>query len=210
MRRETTVIGAATLGILLTATAALGAGYVAGTTFVVQSNTAGNVLGTQTPLDNGALVCRQSTGSGIGGACLRWGSLGPGEEFVRVLDESAGPNVAFQVCIDNDGDQICGGDSLQNPCRDDIFFSHDDQGNFFNPLGPLPQEFAQGCPGGFPGWLVFLCQGTHETNQSQPHQHPVTAGSISATTDGAGYGTFCGGGPLGDETADPKPYFLAP
>ena len=180
--------------------------YTGGGTFVVKTQ-----FGTL--LDNGGVVCQGTNGDGIGGGCLEFpdvptsddGTLGGG--FVQVADDSAGREVAFQVCIDNNGDGVCGGPqnavAIDSPsgglggarCPDQIFFSHDDEGKFFNPLGPLPTSLLRGCEqnGGFNGYVVLLCQGAHEVGGAS-HTHAVSSGSISLARDGSGYGTFCGGG----------------
>ena len=156
--------------------------YVAGGTAVVRSD--GEALA-----DNGALVCSTSMGVGVGGGCIRWAAAA-GLTSVLVTDRAAGDVVAYQVCIDNNGDSICGG--IQDPrCPDQQFFSHADGGAFFNPLGPLPTAFLPGCAGGFPGWVVFLCTGAHE-DSSGSHSHAATTGSVLAWPKGTGYGNFCG------------------
>ncbi len=166
------------------------ADYVAGGTAVAK--TAG-----QPPLvDSGVLQCSASTGDGVGGACLPFGALAL--DAVLVKDAVAGRQVAFQVCIDNDGDSVCTSPGIGKPCDDLVVFSHDDAGNFFNPLGPLPPGFAPGCPGGpFPGYVVFLCEGVHAsaegTNDLTPHAHPATTGTATLASGGTGFGDFCGG-----------------
>ena len=70
--------------------------------------------------------------------------------------------------------------------------SHDDQGKFFNPLGPLPTTTLAGCAKAFQGYVVLLCEGAHEVNGSA-HTHSVTQGTIALYPFGAGYGDFCGG-----------------
>lgn len=152
--------------------------------------------------DEGALVCNASNATGIGGGCV---SFGPGIDVgaVRVDDMTSGTEVAFQVCIDNNGDGRCVSPD-SGSCADQIFFSHDDRGNFFNPLGPLPVQHKQGCPGGlWDGYIVFLCTGAHDA--AGVHSHPATAGSITLAASGTGFGTFCGGPP-----SDPtnKPYVV--
>lgn len=191
---------------LLTAAPAL-AGYTAGGTFVVKTQFG-------TVLDNGGVVCQGTTGDGVGGGCLPFPERVPGTEspggFVRVYDNGAAQNVAFQVCIDNNGDGICGGPQTNDQCRDQIFFSHNDEGKFFNPLGPLPTTFLRGCGPGSAGggsstqhngYVVLLCQGAHEVDGTA-HTHSLSAGSIGLSDFGAGYGDFCGGG-FGGGTGGP-------
>lgn len=183
--RSTTLIG-----ILLTALVAapaLAGAYVGGGTFVVRTQ-----FGTL--LDNGGVVCDGTNGDGTGGGCLPFPKFAREGGFVRVHDAQAGREVAFQVCIDNNGDGICGGPQGDDRCRDQIFFSHDDSGRFFNPLGPLPTSRLADCPtSGHDGYVVLLCQGAHEVGGSS-HTHSVTRGSIGLSDFGAGYGNFCGGG----------------
>lgn len=183
------------------AATALAGTYQAGGTFVVKTQ-----FGTL--LDNGGVVCDGVNGDGIGGGCLLFpapvsGPDGRGGAFVRVHDDVAGPAVAFQVCIDNNGDGICGGPQTDPRCFDQIFFSHDDEGKFFNPLGPLPTSFLPGCEhnGGFGGYVALLCQGAHEVNGSA-HTHSLTTGMIGLAPFGAGYGDFCGGGGAGGENGN--------
>lgn len=136
-------------------------------------------------LDNGVIVCSRN-GPGIGGACIPFGQ-GPS---IAVKDAALGSKVAFQVCIDNNGDSVCSGPT-GSACDDDIFFSHDDKGNFFNPLGPLPGGFRWRCNGGpWKGYVVFLCEGVH--NAGGPHAHTATTGSIAPSPlAGTGFGDFC-------------------
>ena len=99
---------------------------------------------------------------------------------------------------------MCGGPRTgADGCADEIFFSHNDAGHFFNPLGPLPQGFKPGCPGGpFPGYIVFICDGVHAVQGQPPHAHIAPKGEITLTTGGTGFGDFCGG----TEETPPKPY----
>ena len=183
-----TILGLA-LVTLLAASPAF-AGYTAGGTFVVKTQ-----FGTL--LDNGGVVCEGTNGDGVGGGCLPFPDASSGREggFVRVMDDSAGHEVAFQVCIDNNGDGVCGGPQAGERCRDQIFFSHNDEGKFFNPLGPLPTSFREGCEhnGGHNGYVVLLCQGAHEVGGAS-HTHSLSSGRIGLAGSGAGYGDFCGGG----------------
>lgn len=200
-----------TLMLALAATAlvaapALAGTYVGGGTFVVATP-----LGTV--LDNGGVVCQGTNGDGIGGGCLLFPEATREGGFVAVKDQVAGLSVAFQVCIDNNGDGICGGpQGLGGRCFDQIFFSHSDGGVFHNALGPLPTRFLEGCPGGFPGYVVLLCQGEHVERDGSAHSHALTRGSIQLASKGTGYGTFCGGsgegqpGSLGNNAAVAKAY----
>ncbi|HVF74864.1 MAG TPA: hypothetical protein VM938_07430 [Acidimicrobiales bacterium] len=160
--------------------------YVSGTTFVARgANT--------TAADIGLVQCSPTPAPSTGGACIPWSGGGGG---IEVVDAVNGHDVAFQVCVDNDGDGFCGGLPLVAGCDDFIVFSHFDNGSFSNPLA-APTAFKSGCPGGFRGWVVFLCQGAHV--DTTPHTHEVTTGTITAAGGGGPSGTFCGT-PLG------KPY----
>jgi len=148
--------------------------------------------------DTGVLVCSRSQQTlSVGGGCV---SFGPGPDFASVvmLDAVMAHDVAFQVCIDNNHDGACVSPD-RGPCADQIFFSHNDEGQFFNPLGPLPVKHKDGCPGGvWDGYVVFLCTGAHAAGTT--HNHAATRGSIlTRTGPGTGFGTFCGG-----STQDPS------
>lgn len=149
--------------------------------------------------DTGLLTCSASTGQGIGGGCVSFGSDPLAPASVQVLDAVTADHVAFQVCLDNNGDGACVSPD-RGPCADQIFFSHNDEGLFFNPLGPLPSTFKAGCPGGpWRGYVVFLCTGAHEAGGGS-HAHPATEGSITVLpVPGSGFGNFCGG-----STQDPS------
>lgn len=174
------------------------------------------LLGPGPLVDSGVITCMKAKPvPSIGGGCVPFG-VG---NSILVTDMNAGLEVAYQVCLDNNGDGSCSlttpaarvaagacvvvGTSTtcereaadiglpSGPCDDELFFSHSDDGAFHNPLGPLPTDFKDGCPGGsWRGYVVILCEGVHAT--AAPHVHPVVAGSITATTGGTGYGTFCG------------------
>lgn len=177
------------LGLLVALAApALAGNYLGGGNFVAKDATLGTLV------DNGGVVCRGMDGSGVGGGCLPFPAGGRRGGFVKVQDEQAGLRVAFQVCIDNNGDGICGGPQTNPICQDQAFFSHADGGRFFNPLGPLPTASLRECPNAFQGYVVFLCQGTHNDAGAGPHQHLATTGTITPAQDGFGYGDFCGGG----------------
>lgn len=206
---KTAFVGILFVGLVGTSTMA--ATYTGGATFVARDARLGQLL------DAGGVLCHAGTGDGVGGACIAWDSLDGLEEFVQVDDALAGLDVAFQVCVDNNGDGLCGGpqglDSTgglggingTGGCRDTILFSHDDRGAFFNPLGPLPTGFPSGCTGGFAGWVVFLCEGVHD-DKVVPHEHAATTGHVTPVTSGSGSGTFCGG--IAEQDLPPKPYVI--
>lgn len=166
--------------------------YISGGTAVYREN--GN-----TQADDGGAVCITDAGTGIGGACLPFGEQ---NGAVGVVDAVSGTDVAFQVCIDNNGDGRCtdfGQKNTGEGCLDQVFFSHGDDGRFFNPLGPLPTSRAPGCnpTTGWNGYVVFVCEGVHvvpngSANGGPPHVHPATTGTISNEPAGTGYGNFCG------------------
>ena len=164
--------------------------YVSGGTVVTR------VAG-QPVVDQGFVVCNDGANAGIGGFCVGFG----GGDSVHVLDQVAGENVAFQACIDNNGDGLCTTPDF-GACADVTFFSHDDDGSFKNPVGPMPTGFAPGCSGGFPGYVVFLCEGAHATG-IDPHTHTAGAGTGSVTSGGEGSGSFCGGTAIAQSR---KPY----
>ena len=172
--------------------------YVAGGTAVVRD-------GGATLVDSGGMSCENATGNGGGGLCLPFGD---GEPAVALHDDVNGEEVAFQVCIDNDGDGVCVSPDTSSPCPDQVFFSHNGAGEFFNPVGPLPTGFLDGCPGGpWRGYVVFVCEGVHRAPDGSTHEHPATSGTGTVTTGGEGNGDFCGG-----TAPQPtrKPYVLAP
>jgi hypothetical protein len=157
--------------------------------------------------DRGSVICN-SDGASIGGGCIPFNPLVG--DSIRVDDDLAGTAVAFQVCIDNNGDGLCGG-QREGPgafCADQLYYSHGDAGTFDNPLGPLPMTFRPGCPGGFAGYVVFVCVGIHAVEGHPPHQHIAPKGMITLTTGGTGVigdksvGDFCGG----TVETPPKPY----
>lgn len=173
-----------------------------------------------TVVDNGAAICRPGADS-TGGACVgfpvRSSDGTKPNNYVQVIDGTYGPNVAYQVCVDNNGDGVCGGEAGVGTarCGDDQFFSHREDGSFANPLGPLPVTFREGCGGGFPGYVVFLCTGVHANDATAPHAHGADAGTVSTVAgDGDNYGTFCGGGnggsniPVDGRVLQAKPYHV--
>lgn len=177
-------------------------------TFVAAGTVVAKQTGSAPDLDRGVVVCDPAAGRGIGGVCIPFAG---GRNAIGVLDALASGEVAFQACIDNSGDGACTVDNRTtiNPCTDDIFYSHDDQGRFFNPLGPLPAGFWQGCAGqenfhGFPGYVVFICDGVH-LNQGEAHSHSATSGTVELVAGGTGYGTFCASEPGADEDRGLEP-----
>lgn len=170
--------------------------YVGGGAVVAKS------AGEPAVVDDGAVVCSASTPS-IGGGCL------PFSGAVSVQDAVLGSAVAFQVCIDNNGDGICGGGDASggSACSDEQFFSHDDKGRFFNPLGPLPTTFARGCEGGaHAGYVVFICDAVH--NADGAHLHKPTTGTITGVGEGSGFGDFCA--PHPGQAGPGKRYVVSP
>jgi hypothetical protein len=140
--------------------------------------------------DEGSMSCSASTGAGNGGSCLRFDPTVPAPA-VFTVDAALGTQVAFQVCIDNNGDSFCTSPE-EGPCADDIVFSHADGGLFFNPLS-VPKGFRPGCAGGpFPGYIVFICEGVH-VDTTGPHTHTPTVGTSRLVSGGTGTGNFCGG-----------------
>jgi hypothetical protein len=166
--------------------------YVAGSTAVVRSSPGGTVA------DSGFVLCADSPAPSEGGACIPWSA---GGSAIKVVDAVNGTNVAFQVCVDNDGNQQCGGTPAIAGCDDFLVFSHFDDGSFSNPLS-APTSFKSGCPGGFRGWVVILCQGAHAAGT--PHTHEVTEGTVTSVGSGGPSGQFCGAPP----GVPGKPYFL--
>lgn len=171
--------------------------YVGGATVVYKE--AGDPEGAQA--DRGVAICSVATEAGVGGACLPFPGFPAQQGAVQVGDFLAGPNVAFQVCIDNNGDGKClsGGDTgpFIDFCPDEIYFSHNDKGEFFNPLGPLPTSRGLGCLNpplnGWNGYVVFLCDGVHAVRNELPHSHQATSGTVALAPMGFGFGDFCGG-----------------
>lgn len=185
----------------------------AGTVVVASSGAIGPVtLGSGfTIVDVGLLSCHNTPGgegqpnpqpsfSGNGGACIPFGAM-QGNALL-VTDNVHNTDVAFQVCVDIDGDSLCTGPTGA-PCGDQILFSHDTTtGAFHNPLFVLPLQNAYSfCGGaGFPGYIVILCAGAHQdeptfppTNPSGTHTHEVTAGTIEgAWATSPASGDFCG------------------
>lgn len=204
MTRRAAVAAILALGALVATTAQADV-VVGGGTVVVKQQGQGPAA------DNGTLACEPNSGVGVGGACL---DFTPGK-FVEVLDALNGHNVAFQVCIDANGDGVCTDDkSDQNPCRDRVFFSHDDAGIFHNPLGPLPASMPCGPTGAWNGYVVFLCEGVHVTGGSAGapgaggHTHETTVSTVSnaGPLEPSGYGDFCG--TAGRQEPVRKPYTI--
>lgn len=218
--RLTLKIGALAIG-LLAATAAFpaqahgsvpaGLGHYEGAGSIVASpgsiGTPGTAGTPPTLVDNGAVVCRDTNGDGApdhgrGGACLRFADIPASRDSIYVHDDAvADSQLAFQVCIDNNGDGICGGaggrDSAGDKCGvDTIFFSHAFDGSNHNPLW-LPRESIEQTywecnpAGGFPGYVVILCAGVHN-GMSGLHDHQATTGTVKPVAGGTGFGDFCG------------------
>lgn len=159
--------------------------------------------------DNGAVVCEDTDDDGVpdrgnGGVCIPFAELpdaaSGASPAVSVVDDEVGDDVAFQVCVDNDGDGVCTFGLKETPvgtpteCFDEIRFSHGDGFNV-NPLA-VPEGFAfPGCAnnGGFPGLVVAICAGAHESASEGTHTHEATAGTVTTTTtmDGS-QGDYCG------------------
>lgn len=151
-----------------------------------------------TPVDNGAVVCDDGNGLGVGGVCLPFGN----GDAISVVDDVLGDAVAFQACVDNNGDSVCTPNDPDPNCADDVVFSHDDDGSFYNPVGPVPTGFRPGCPGGaWNGYVVYLCDGAHAVS-ADVHAHPATTGTAAVTSGAEGVGEFCGGPSLVG-----KPYY---
>ena len=140
--------------------------------------------GGTTAVDNGVVTCEPFSGDGKGGSCIPFsGSY----DSISVVDVSLGTGIAFGVCIDNNQDRNCGGQRATDPCQDQQFFSHRDDGGFDNPLGSLPTSLASGCPptpGGFNGYIIFICSGAHDAPTA--HIHDANSGTVSGTTGGTG------------------------
>lgn len=145
-----------------------------------------------TVVDEGSVTCSASTGAGTGGSCLRFDPTNPAPAvFVQDGDPTIGTHVAFQACVDNNGDGFCTSPAEDGPCPDDIVFSHSDGGAFSNPLS-VRQGFRPGCAGGpFPGYVVFICAGTHVDGSA--HTHRATTGTSRLVVGGGPSGNFCGG-----------------
>lgn len=174
--------------------------YTGGATFVARDGTGGTIA------DAGGVVCDGSGGgNSVGGACIPWSA---GGTAISVVDDepSIGTDVAFQVCVDHDGNRQCGGSPTVGGCDDALVFSHFDDGTFSNPLAVPSPGFKSGCPGGFPGWVVFICEGAHNVGVDA-HEHAATSGTItSVSTTGGASGQFCNNPPF----QPGKAYRLAP
>lgn len=166
--------------------------YVGASTVVVRDAQ----TGTTAVDDDAAVACGAPGAPTQGGGFIPFGF----GNSIEVVDDLTvvGHGVAFQVCLDNDGDGDCHDGPPGNPCPDQQFFSHGDDGSFQNPLGPLPTSFAAGggCPKGHPfdGYVVFICEGFHGDGANS-HEHSVSKGSIQATSGGTLGGNFCGAPP---------------
>ncbi|HEX2021828.1 MAG TPA: hypothetical protein VHH36_03895, partial [Candidatus Thermoplasmatota archaeon] len=119
-----------------------------------------NVIGGPiTVADNGAVACIDADDdgdheSGRGGACIAFEDVSG--DSLLVTDDEHGTDIAFQVCVDVNGDGICGlvgggdanGDGIPDvfadndgdgvpdgfnaPCSDRLVFSHGSGGDFSN------------------------------------------------------------------------------
>lgn len=183
-----------------------------GSSVVVVRDSDGNA----TFVDSGVFVCRPEPHVSFGGACLPFAA---GVNAVEVVDEELGARVAFSVCVDNDGDGRCGAQDPAAPCQDFTARSHDDGGVFINPLGPLPTGFEPGCPGGYPGYLVFVCSGVHD-DETGSHAHRASRGTVSTASVPPGPptagGNYCEPPPLSrcppvcTGITEPKAYVIEP
>jgi len=206
MRSRTTSIAAAALITLAwTATADTSPYAYDGAGVVV---TAIDNEGTPiTVLDNGAVVCSGTTG--VGGVCI------PFTEFpqdvdgaflidsIHLVDADDAIDSVFQVCVDLNGDGVCGGRANRgNICEGDlVVFSHSTaEGLNFNPLFVNPAgalSLFESCDSaGYPGYIVITCAGLHAHTgaAASTHTHHVTQGTATPMfTGGTPSGDFCGG-----------------
>jgi hypothetical protein len=187
---------AAAVALLLLATAPTSSVATAG---VDDRYVSGGTVVLEVPLvplvvDDGVLHCnKSSTAPSVGGGCVAFSPVFMDNPAVLVVDDAHGTDVAFQVCLDNDGNGLCTFEPGAPACADDIVFSHHDWGFFSNPLR-VPSGFRPGCPGGaWNGYLVFLCEGVHAAGTGgTAHTHAVTTGSMSVVPGGMSSGDFCG------------------
>jgi hypothetical protein len=162
---------------------------------VVTQDAAGNTL-----IDNGVVRCQLAAPSGgQGGFCIPFSDISASGSTLTVNDASSGTNVSYQVCLDNNGNGVCGDSS--GGCSDLILFSHSSS-SYANPMSGLPTSHAAGCPGsvGFDGLVVFICQGVHDTHVENASTGTGTLSSGSGTAGFTEPGPpvpFCGGAPLG-------------
>jgi hypothetical protein len=159
-----------------------------------------------TLVDEGSMSCSATTGAGSGGSCLRFDPTNPAPAVsINDADPTIGTHVAFQACVDNNGDGFCTSPPEDGPCPDDIVFSHSDGGGFSNPL-TVQKGFRPGCPGGpYPGYIVFICAGTHVDGSA--HTHRATNGLALLVTGGGPSGNFCGGN---QQRVSRKQYTITP
>lgn len=182
-------------------------GYVGPGTLVAAFSAASpGAEASATFVDNGAVVCEDTDGDGTydkgnGGLCIHfWEMRG---DSILVEDALAYRDVAFQVCVDANGDGICGSSAFSDPlglsgCRDALVFSHNGfNGGFDNPMylpSFLEQAYWQ-CGGlGFPGYIVIICAGAHQTfGDPDGHTHTVAFGQVYSTYEGTWpKGDYCG------------------
>ena len=177
-------------------------GYYSGAGTIVLGATGSGETDQLILVDNGAVTCTSTnfaTGAsaGIGGVCIPFNDLGG--DAVYVKDNSHGTDMAFQVCVDMDGDNICTGNSESGQfsgCQDHIVFSHNSfSGDFINPLYIPPifrSDYYMCGSAGFEGYIVIICAGLDSV--PAPHQHEASNGDVFGVTAGpTGFGTFCGG-----------------
>ncbi|HWG90998.1 MAG TPA: hypothetical protein VNZ52_09155 [Candidatus Thermoplasmatota archaeon] len=194
--------------------------YVGAGTIVTNFNLAATpgTAGQITIADNGAVTCEDTNRDGIyesgtGGACITFAEFGTKGNGIYVRDASvADKDLAFQVCLDANGDGLCGNPAgsvtsgSTDYCQDRIFFSHSTRdGSNANPLGLNrayfdyiwgPAGLNCGANGGFPGFVVILCAGVHGGASLAQHTHHVTRGTITPISDApqmSDAGDFCGG-----------------
>lgn len=191
-------------------------GYVGPGTVVAAFSAVPGRDAAATFVDNGAVVCEDTNGDGTydkgnGGLCIHfWEVQG---DSILVEDALAFRDVAFQLCVDANGDGICGSSNFSDPlgingCRDEIVFSHNSfDGGFDNPM-LIPRHLENAfwmCGGvGFPGYIVIICSGAHQTfGDADGHTHQVAFGQV--------YSTYGGTHPRGDYCGSPtdaKKYVL--
>lgn len=165
-------------------------------------------------VDNGAIVCEDVNGDQVyeksrGGTCIPFQQMDDGSarfDSILVEDALAHTDVAFQVCVDMNADNLCGSGVFANglvgsgPCPDLILFSHSSStGRFDNPMWVDHQAIVgqwASCTGGtgFAGYVVILCAGAHQVRSDpEAHTHEATFGQVYATFGGTpASGDYCG------------------
>lgn len=167
----------------------------------------------------GTVDCSQN----VGGACLPFPPDGSGAKGAwiqvqgRVVSNCCG--IPLQICLDNDGDDVCGtGTSpTDDSCNDQIWATHTDAGGFINPIGPLPTGYKADCPGGsrHVGYVVIVCEATHAPAGPPGHEHAVVDGTLTAATElhsngSAPSGDFCRAGTPGTVITETVPLGVPP